>query len=110
MLTLTEQLRELRIQIDALVRASGSTLRLLGSLGTLIRDLRNGAHKFEFVLTNDLGGIHTLIAMLQLMWPNLDRHGDLQARHTPSLEEARAVVQLAVAIVQWGREGQIVKR
>jgi hypothetical protein len=32
---------------------------------------------------------------------NLDRHGDLQQRHTPSLEEARAVVQLAVAIVHW---------
>ena len=32
---------------------------------------------------------------------NPDRHGDLQQRHTPSLEEARAVVQLAVAIVQW---------
>lgn len=31
---------------------------------------------------------------------NPDRQGDLQQRHTPSLEEARAVVQLAVAIVQ----------
>jgi hypothetical protein len=48
--------------------------------------------------------------MLQLMWPNPDRHGDLQQRHTPSLDEARAVVQLAVAIVQLGREGQIVKK
>jgi hypothetical protein len=51
-----------------------------------------------------------LLAMLELMWPTPDRHGDLHVRHTPSIKEARAVVQLAVTIVQWGRDGQIVRK
>jgi hypothetical protein len=96
--------------VEAILRGIISPSNTSATLGTLIRDLRNGAHKFDFVLTNDLGGVQTLLAMLQLMWPNPDRHGDLQVRHTPSLEEARAVVQLAVTVVQWGRDGQIVKR
>jgi hypothetical protein len=50
------------------------------------------------------------IAMLQLMWPNPDRDGDLHVRHTPSIEESRAVVQLAVTIVQWARDGQIAEK
>jgi hypothetical protein len=75
----------------------------LGHTGNLIKNLRDGAHKFEFVLTNDQGGVQTLLAMLQLMWPNPDRHGGPNGR-TPTIEEARAVVQLAVTIVQWGRE------
>jgi hypothetical protein len=48
--------------------------------------------------------------MLELIWPNPDRHGNPQYRRTPSIQEARQVVQLAVAIVQWGRDGQIVRR
>ena len=50
------------------------------TLGTLIKNLRDGAHKFEFVLTNDQGGVQTLLAMLQLMWPNPDRHGGPNGR------------------------------
>jgi hypothetical protein len=96
--------------VEAMLRGIVSPNNTQATLGTLIRDLRNGAHKFEFVLTNDLGGVQTLLAMLQLMWPNPDRHGDLQQRRTPSPEEAHAVVQLAVAIVQWAREGQIARR
>jgi hypothetical protein len=96
--------------VEAILRGIVSPNNTQATLGTLIRDLRNGAHKFKFVLTNDLGGVQTLLAMLQLMWPNPDRHGDLQQRHTPSLDEAHAVVQLAVTIVQWGRDGQIVRR
>jgi hypothetical protein len=96
--------------VEAILGGIVSPENTQSTLGTLIRDLRDGAHKFEFVLRNDLGGVNTILAMLQLMWPNPDRHGDLQQRHTPSLDEARAVVQLAVAIVQLGREGQIVKK
>lgn len=54
------------------------------------------------------GAVETLEAMLRLMWPNPDRHGGT-ARRMPSLEEARAVVQLAVTITQWGRTGVLSK-
>jgi hypothetical protein len=96
--------------VEAILRGIISPANTQATLGTLIRDLGNGAHKFKFVLANDLGGVETFLAMLQLMWPNPDRHGDLHVRHTPSIEEARAVVQLAVTIVQWGRDGQILRR
>jgi hypothetical protein len=49
-----------------------------------------------------------LVGMLRLIYPNPDRHR-VKRHRTPTLEEARAVVQLAVAIVQWGRDGQIVR-
>lgn len=54
--------------------------------------------------------IEPLISMLRLLWPNPDRHGHPDRRQTPSLEEARGVVHLAVTIVQWARDGQIVRR
>jgi hypothetical protein len=50
----------------------------------------------------DGNGSDRLISMLELMWPNPDRHGGGQQR-LPSLDEARAVVHLAVTLVQWGR-------
>jgi hypothetical protein len=40
--------------------------------------------------------------MLRLLWPNPDRHGGTNSRQ-PSLDEAQAVVHLAVTIVQWAR-------
>jgi hypothetical protein len=40
--------------------------------------------------------------MLRLIWPNPDRHANPNHRRTPSTEEARAVVHVAVTVVQWG--------
>jgi hypothetical protein len=51
-----------------------------------------------------------LISMLELMWPNPDIYGNSQLRRTPSIKEARGVVHVAVTIVQWSRDGQIVRR
>ena len=53
--------------------------------------------------------VQALVGMLRMIYPNPDRHIGPDHR-TPTLEEARAVVQLAVAIVQWARDGQIVRR
>jgi hypothetical protein len=44
--------------------------------------------------------------MLRLMWPNPDRHGGAE-RRVPELGETAGVVHLAVAIVQWARDGLI---
>jgi hypothetical protein len=56
-----------------------------------------------------IGPIETVEAMLRLIWPNPDRHGGT-ARRSPTLEEAQAVVQLAVTLVAWGRAGVISKK
>jgi hypothetical protein len=95
--------------VEAILREIISPDNNSATLGTLIRDLRDGAHKFEFVLTNGLGGVPTFVAMLQLLYPNPDRHAGPNNRK-PTLEEARAVVQLAVTIVRWGRDGDVVRR
>ena len=81
------------------------------TLGTIIRDLRDGKHKHRFVLpgkdaTHD---VDRLLAMLELLWPNPDRHGG-SAQRPPTLEEAQAVVHLAVTVVQWVRAGALTKR
>lgn len=58
---------------------------------------------------SDTYSVEPLVAMLRLLWPNPDRHGSPQHRRPPTLQEAQAVVHLAITIVQWGRDGQIVR-
>ena len=53
--------------------------------------------------------VQALVGILRLLYPNPDRHVGPDHR-VPTLEEARAVVQLAVTIVQWARDGQIARR
>ena len=58
---------------------------------------------------DDSRSVAPLVAMLRLIWPNPDRHGGGKSRR-PSLDEAQAVVGLAVAIVQWTRAGALSRR
>jgi hypothetical protein len=53
--------------------------------------------------------VQALVGMLRLIYPNPDRHLGPDHR-VPTIEEARAVVHLAVTIVQWGRDDLIVRR
>lgn len=53
-------------------------------------------------------GVAPLVGMLQLLWPNPDRHASGQGR-APGLAEAQAVVQLTATIVQWARDGVLNK-
>jgi hypothetical protein len=82
-------------------------------LGHVIGQLERQGRLFQLGLPgpgND-HSVDVLVKMLRSLWPNPDWHGDPNGqRRTPSLDEARAVVQLAVAIVQWARDGQIVRR
>jgi hypothetical protein len=82
------------------------------TLGHVVQHLRTQGHLWKLLIPgpNADYSVAPLVAMLDLMWPNPDRHGNPQVRRTPTIEEARAVVQLAVAIVHWARDGQIVKR
>jgi len=54
--------------------------------------------------------IDPLIKMLELVWPDPNRHGTHAHESPATREEAGAVVLLAVTIVQWARNGQIIKR
>lgn len=74
---------------------------LLDSQGSLWRLVLHG-HDYSL-------SVAPLVAMLRLMWPNPDRHGSGTSRK-PSLDEAQAVVSLAVTIVQWTRAGALSKR
>lgn len=55
--------------------------------------------------------IDPLITMLELLWTDPNRHGNDPPMEPPaSLEEARAAVNVDLAVVQWRRDGQIIKQ
>lgn len=78
------------------------------NLGDVAGSLKGQSERWSFVLPgqNDKG-VETLEAMLRLMWPNPDRHGGTGPIRKPSLEEAQAVVHLAVTLVQWLRSNAL---
>lgn len=82
------------------------------TLGRVIGHLngQSGA-QWEMVLPGDdqTHDVAPLVSMLRLLWPNHDRHGG-QTPREPTLEEAKAVVSLAAMIVQWHRQGWVVRR
>jgi hypothetical protein len=50
------------------------------------------------------GDSSNLVAMLELLWPNPDRHAGANTK-PPTLDEAQCVVVLAVTLVQWAKLG-----
>jgi hypothetical protein len=74
------------------------------TLGDVVGSLNSQGSRWQLVLPghDDSRSVDPLVAMLRLMWPNPDRHVSGTSRR-PSLDEAQAVVNLAVAIVQWSR-------
>jgi hypothetical protein len=81
------------------------------TLGDVVGVLNSQGHLWQLVLHGQDGSrsVETLVSMLRLIWPNPDRHGGTNRRQ-PSLDEARAVVHLAVTIVQWARAGVLSRR
>ena len=82
------------------------------TLGHVVSHLHSQGHLWQLSLPgpNEDYSVEPLVAMLRLLWPNPDRHGSPQHRRPPTLVEAQAVVHLAVTVVQWGRDGQILKK
>ena len=81
------------------------------TLGDVLGSLNGQGSLWHLVLHGHDGSrdVAPLVAMLRLMWPNPDRHASSNSRK-PSLDEAQAVVSLAVVIVQWARVGALSKR
>lgn len=81
------------------------------TLGDVVGSLDSQGSLWQLVLHGHDGSrdVAPLVTMLRLMWPNPDRHGGNPGRK-PSLDEAQAVVSLAVTIVQWVRAGALSKR
>ncbi|MEV0581292.1 hypothetical protein [Nonomuraea sp. NPDC050310] len=70
---------------------------------------QGGAWRFEIPGPQQGHEVEPLVEILKLLWPNPDRHANGQGR-PPLLEEAQAVVHLAVTVVQWIRAGALRKR
>lgn len=82
------------------------------NLGHVVGQLRNQGSAWKLVLPgkDQDHDVAPLVGMLDLVWPNHDRHGGPTPKRTPSEPEARAVVTLAATIVQWHREGWVVQQ
>jgi hypothetical protein len=79
------------------------------TLAHVISELKTGQWKLSVRGQARDYTIDPLVQMLELVWPDPNRHGSSTPEPPATWEEARAVVQLSVAIAQWGRDGQIVK-
>lgn len=75
-------------------------------IGHVLGQLRSQGNRWRLVVPgpDQDHAVGPLVTMLQTIWPNPDRHAAGNPR-VPNLDEARAVVHLAVTIVQWGRSG-----
>lgn len=83
------------------------------NLGHVIGSL-SGEHGKQwsavFPQADEAHGVAGMAEMLRQIWPNPGRHGDLRGKREPTLDEARAVVPLAAAIVQIARSGTLLTR
>lgn len=82
------------------------------TLGKILAALSQGSHKFvsAFAGPDADNAVGKLVEALSLLWPNPDRHASGQPSRKPTLPEARAVVNLAAALVQCERDGYLVSR
>jgi hypothetical protein len=79
------------------------------TLPDVIGELKTGQWKLAVRGPDRDYTIDPLMHMLELVWPDPNRHGSSTPEPSATQQEACATVQLAVAIVQWARDGQIVK-
>jgi hypothetical protein len=85
------------------------------TLGGVVGQLRANPPVFDLVLRdngqrNVIEPLDAFEKMLHLIWVNPDRHGGSPDERKPTQQEAQAVVQLAILVVQWARTGVLVKK
>lgn len=83
------------------------------TLGKVIGQLRDNRAGWVAEIVTDptdrSSGVDVIRSMMQALWGNPDRHGGGASWRAPELEEAQALVHLAVTLVQWGRRGVLRK-
>jgi hypothetical protein len=82
------------------------------NLGDVIGQHRGQPHlwRLEIRGQNRNRSIEPFVAMLTLLWPDPNRHGSPTPEAPAAPEEGRALVNLATTIVQWARDGLIVRK
>lgn len=85
------------------------------TLGNVVGQLRAPVPVAELLLKdngqrNVIGPLDAFEKILHLIWPNPDRHGGGADERIPTQQEAEAVVNLAVLVVQWARSGVLRKK
>jgi hypothetical protein len=80
-------------------------------LGHVIGGLRSQPESWQFILPGPDGthNVQPLIAALNAIWPNPDRHANSNAQE-PSAVEAECALHTAVLIVQWSRHPGFLSR
>lgn len=77
-------------------------------MGHVIGQLDKAGSSVSFALGGETG-LATLVSMLRLLWPNPDRHADQRSHQPPTIEDARMVLHLAIALVQLLRDGALTR-
>lgn len=74
------------------------------TLGTMIKDLGNKPSKWSFVIADGTtSNVGTVLGMMRTLWEGqTSRHGGANPTRAETLEEARAGLHLAAALVQFG--------
>jgi hypothetical protein len=98
-------IRALEASLRDVVRPNDPT----ATLSDVINELSTGPWKLEIRGRARDHTIDPLVQMLELVWPDPNRHDSGTPEPAATREEACAVVQIAAAIVQWRRDGRIVK-
>ena len=82
------------------------------NLGDVIGQLRGQPHLWKLGIRgqNRDNGVEPLVAMLTLLWPDPNRHGSPTPEAPATPEEGRALVNVAVTVVQWARDGLLTRR
>jgi hypothetical protein len=96
--------------VEAVLRPIVCPNHTRATLANVIGELRTGQWKLNVRGRARDNSIQPLIQNLELLWPDLNRHGSPTPELPATREEAAAVVQRAVVIVQWARDGQIIRK
>jgi hypothetical protein len=96
--------------VEAVLRPIVCPNNAKATLSNVIGDIRAQHWKLKLRGRARHYSVRPLLEMLEVIWPDPNRHGSGSPERPATIEEARSVVQLAVTVVQWGREGLIVKR